>query len=76
MLFQSHAKLKKIQTSTSFVMVLLIYNENCIEFNGNCNGACWSLRVIGRIKKKNTLNTNVICPKTYYRKPLFNCFNG
>ncbi len=55
-------------------MVLLIYNENCIGFNGNCNGACWSL-VIGR-KKKKILNPNVICPKTHYRKPLFDCFNG
>ncbi len=35
-------------------MGLLIYNENCIGFNGNCNGACWSLLVIGRLKKKNT----------------------
>ncbi len=27
------------------------YDENCIGFNGNCNGACWSLLVIGRLKK-------------------------
>ncbi len=43
----SHAEKKK-KNSTSFVMVLLIYNENFIGFNGNCNGACWSLLVIGR----------------------------
>ncbi len=46
-LFQSHAEKKN---STSFVMVLRIYNEKCIGFNGNCNGACWSLLVIGRKK--------------------------
>ncbi len=32
-------------------MVLRIYNENWIGFNGNCNGACWSLLVIGRLEK-------------------------
>jgi len=56
-------------------MVLLIYNENFIGFNGKCNGACWSLLVIGCLKKKK-LNPNVICAKTNYRKPLFNRFNG
>ncbi len=39
-----------IHSFIQFVMVLLIYNENCIGFNGNCNGACWSLLVIGRLK--------------------------
>ncbi len=23
------------------------YNGSCIGFNGNCNGPCWSLLVIG-----------------------------
>ncbi len=56
-------------------MVLLIYNENCIGFNGNGNGACWS-RLIDRLKNKKTLNPNLICPKTHYRKTLFYYLNG
>ncbi len=39
-LFQSHAENKQI------------YNENCAGFYEHCNGACWSLLVIGRKKKK------------------------
>ncbi len=25
------------------------YNGTCIGFNGNCNGPCWSLLVIGHL---------------------------
>ncbi len=37
-------------------------------------GLYWEL--VALKKNKKTLNPNVICPKTHYRKPLFNGFNG
>ncbi len=43
---------KQKKNSTSFVMVLLIYNGNCIGFNGKCNGAYCALLVIECLKKK------------------------
>ncbi len=40
-------------------------NEDCIYFNVNCNGACWSLLVIGGLKETKTINPNVICMCMY-----------
>ncbi len=37
------------------------YNENCIGFNGNRTGACWSLLIIGRLKNNNNKTTKFEC---------------
>ncbi len=49
------------------------YNGTCIGFNGNCNGPCWSLLVIGHLRDLlKPIIHNGICPETHTENHFFN----